>query len=195
MLSEPCGTVFSFELIEHKPGLSVLRINGPEVHRLFKDESGGHRVQRIPPTEKNGRVQTSTITVAILEEPTESEFRLERSAVDIHVARGSGPGGQHRNKTETAVTMVHKETGITVHCETERSQLQNIESAFAVMRARMAKLKQDEENNLVARDRRKQIGSGERGDKRRTIRYKDGIVTDHILGKKWRLSDYLQGIW
>lgn len=140
-------------------------------------------------------MQTSTITIAVLNEPTAEEFELDKNSLDVHIARGSGPGGQHRNKTETAVTMVHRETGITVHCETERSKTQNIESALSVMRARLLKVKQDKENNLVARDRKNQIGSGERGDKRRTIRYKDGIVTDHILNKKWRLSDYLQGIW
>lgn len=111
------------------------------------------------------------------------------------MARGTGPGGQHRNKTESAVVLTHTPTGTVVRCQSERSQLRNKQSALAVLRARLWQAQQAKDAASVNGQRRQQIGSGMRGDKRRTIRCQDGVVTDHVLGKRWRLREYLNGEW
>ena len=189
----PIGGVFEAELVECHSGFASIII--PHYPDAFAHEAGGHRWQRIPPTEKRGRVHTSTITVATLPEPSISEMPEWTRGKDfeVRVARGSGPGGQNRNKVETAVTATHLRTGLQSHCESERSQQQNLDRAVQILRARVFQ----HFNNLWlssrASERRLQVGSGERGDKRRTIRVRDAIVTDHIQGKKWALAAYLQG--
>lgn len=163
--------------------------------KLFANESGGHRWQRIPPTEKRGRVQTSTVTVAILQEPTETQLCLVENDLEWSYCRGSGAGGQHRNVTDSAVQLKHVPTGIMVRCESERSKMQNRQVALSVLRARIWEVKENEASKGRAADRKAQVGSGMRGDKRRTIRTQDGIVTDHILDKRWPLKSYLRGEW
>ena len=162
---------------------------------MFADEAGGHRWQRVPPSEKRGRVHTSTVTVAILPEPTEAQVKLDPRDLDIVTCRGSGPGGQHRNKTESAVQVTHRPTGVQVRCESERSQDQNKKTALAMLRARLWQAEQERAERERASDRRAQVGSGMRGDKRRTIRCQDGQVNDHVTGRTWRLRDYLRGEW
>jgi len=162
---------------------------------VFADEAGGHRWQRVPPSEKRGRVHTSTVTVAILPEPTEAQVKLDPRDLDIVTCRGSGPGGQHRNKTESAVQVTHRPTGVQVRCESERSQDQNKKTALAMLRARLWQAEQERAERERASDRRAQVGSGMRGDKRRTIRCQDGQVNDHVTGRTWRLRDYLRGEW
>lgn len=162
---------------------------------LFAHESGGHRWQREPPTERRGRVHTSTVTVAVLPEPTPTQLNVRDADLRWTTRRGTGPGGQHRNKTESAVDLLHVPSGIVVRCQSERSQLRNKQSALAVLRARLharATSAADGEANAA---RRAQVGSGMRGDKRRTIRVQDGQVHDHVTGVRWRLSDYLRGDW
>ena len=150
---------------------------------------------RVPPNDKRGRVQTSTVTVAVLPEPTESEVQIDERDLDIRTCRGSGAGGQHRNKTESAVQVTHRPSGITVRCESERSQQQNRATALAVLRARLLELQRGAASSARASDRRAQIGSGQRGDKRRTVRVMDGQVTDHETGRTWRFRDYQRGQW
>ena len=171
------------------------RVSGTGATQTFQHEPGGHRVQRVPPTEKRGRVQTSTITVAVLKEPEEAEFYLNPADLDIKTARGSGPGGQARNKTESAVILTHLPTGTVVRIDTERSQLQNKRLALGILRA---KLLEQRQKVLVGSEnaiRKAHCGTGERGDKVVTMRYQDDIVTYHLLGRKFRLKEYLKGEW
>jgi peptide chain release factor 1 len=189
------GGDFDLELVEQRSGLSILRVSGKGAVETFKDEPGGHRWQRIPPNEKRGRVHTSTVTVAILPEPPDTKVELREDDLDETFMRGSGAGGQHRNKTDSAVRLLHKPTGLVVRCEAERDRSQNRRVARLVLRARLWELEQTKASGARANDRRQQVGSGMRGDKRRTIRAQDGQVTDHLTGKTWRYKDYIRGIW
>lgn len=172
-----------------------LRVAGKGVQELFGKEAGGHRWQRIPPNERRGRVHTSTVTVAVLEQPPEGRLDIKDSDFDVRTCRGSGAGGQNRNMTDSAVQITHRPTGLMVRMETERSQRQNLENAKALIRARLwaaeKHAKVEERNRL----RQEQVGSGMRGDKRRTIRVQDGQVNDHLDGRHWKLKEYLRGEW
>ena len=170
-------------------------IAGRGAAALFAGEPGGHRWQRVPETEKRGRVQTSTVTVAVLTEPPRLDAAIRPDDVDVETMRGSGAGGQHRNKTDSAVRACHRPTGIEVRCESERSQHRNRELAMRVLAARVAELARSAVQGERAADRRRQLGSGMRGDKRRTIRVQDGQVTDHVDGRIWKFSDYERGRW
>lgn len=172
----------------------VLRVRGPGAAALFAGESGGHRWQHVPAHDKRGRVQTSTITVAVLPEPRAHELVLRDQDLEIETMRGSGAGGQHRNKTDSAVRMTHRPTGIVVRCESERSQSDNKETALAVLRARIVEAQSAETNGARADDRRRQVGTGMRGDKRRTIRVQDDHVVDGD-GRTWRFKAYARGDW
>lgn len=189
------GGLFSYELLEVVPGRVIFRCQGKKASQAFAHEAGGHRWQRVPPTEKRGRVHTSTVTVAVLPEPTQAELVLRDSDLELTVTRSGGPGGQHRQKNETAVVVTHKPTGLTVRCENERSQYLNRERALAILRARLFERQQSEREAARSGERRRQVGSGMRGDKRRTIRTQDGVVTDHVLGERWPLKRYLRGEW
>lgn len=184
--------VFECAILESAPGLIVLRVSGTKAGDVFANEAGGHRWQRVPPSEKRGRVHTSTITVAVLDEEQDPDFDL--GPVKIETVRGTGPGGQHRNTSDTCVVATHLETGITARSDT-RSQDQNKKLALQVLRARVlaeiAKTRTQDRSHL----RREQVGTGQRGDKRRTIRVRDGRVHDHITGRKWNLKRYLEGDW
>lgn len=170
-------------------------MSGRGAAEAFADEPGGHRWQRIPPTEKRGRVQTSTVTVAVLPEPDDSAVVIHDRDLDVKTCRGSGAGGQHRNVTDSAVVMTHKPTGIVVRCESERSQHANRETALGVLRARVWQAQRDAAAGARGAERRAQVGSGMRGDKRRTVREQDGRVTDHVTGKSWEWKLYRRGEW
>lgn len=195
MASSRCGGVFDLEITEELPGKIVLRATGRGAEEAFRDEAGGHRWQRIPPNEKRGRVQTSTITVAVLPEPTESEVRIRPGDLEWMTCRGSGAGGQYRNKTESAVQLVHKPTGLMVRCESERSQHQNRATALALLRARLWAREREDQTKAYASRRKDQVGSGMRGDKRRTVRCQEGVVCDHWTGRTWTLREYERGDW
>jgi peptide chain release factor 1 len=174
----------------------VLRASGKGVRETFANEAGGHRWQRVPPNEKRDRVHTSTVTVAVLEEPSEIELpRLDPSELDISTCRASGNGGQNVQKTDSAVQIRHIPTGVIVRCETERSQLYNKATALTILRARLHERQLRESNAQRADDRRRQIGSGQRGDKRRTIAVQRDSVLDHVTGRSWRFEDYMRGKW
>jgi len=183
------------EVLERLPSMLSFRASGKQAAVLFGDEAGGHRWQRVPPNEKRGRTHTSTVTVAVLPEPSATELVIDARDVDVMVARGSGPGGQHRNKTESCVTLRHRPSGITVKCETDRSQHRNRETAQALLRARLWDAQQIRQGEHRSDVRRLQVGSGMRGDKRRTIRMQDGQVHDHVTGRRWDLRKYLRGEW
>jgi peptide chain release factor 1 len=140
-------------------------------------------------------VHTTTVTVAVLEEPGRDEATIRPEDVDIETMRGSGAGGQHRNKTDSAVRARHRPTGIEVRCESERSQHQNRELAMRVLAARVSDLVRSTARGERDADRRRQVGSGMRGDKRRTIRTQDDQVTDHVDGRTWRYKAYARGDW
>lgn len=140
-------------------------------------------------------MQTSTITVAVMEAPQEHELRINPKDLRIQTCRGSGPGGQHRNKTESAVQVTHLPTGLQVRCESERAQEQNRRSALALLRARLLERQRYAVKADEVESRRRQVGSGMRGDKRRTIRCQDGQVNDHVTGQRWNLKQYLRGDW
>lgn len=171
------------------------RVTGPGAEALFRDEPGGHRWQRVPPNEKRGRVHTSTVTVAVLPEPRPSELVLPERDLVYSTCKGTGSGGQKRNKTDSTVLLTHTPTGLQVRCETSRSQHYNRVTALAMLRARLLADQRSRERTARETDRRSQVGSGMRGDKRRTIRCQDGIVTDHVTGRRWELKSYLRGEW
>lgn len=189
------GGLFDVDLVEERPGLAVICVSGRGAAALFAGESGGHRWQRTPPNEKRGRVHTSTITVAVLAAPARVDLAIRSDDVDVETMRGSGAGGQHRNKTDSAVRARHRPTGIEVRCESERSQHLNRDLAMRVLAARVAEQSRQAAQGERDADRRRQVGSGMRGDKRRTVRTQDDQVTDHVDGRTWRFKAYARGDW
>ena len=156
---------------------------GDGAYSRFKFESGVHRVQRIPVTESNGRIQTSTVTVAVLPEVDEVEVDINPQDIKIESCKSSGAGGQHINKTESAVRLTHIPTGIVIECDQERSQLQNKEKALKLLYSKLYEAKQKEQDDLIASTRKSQVGSGDRSEKIRTYNYPQSRVTDHRINK------------
>ena len=171
----------------------VFRVDGPRAARCFAHEAGGHRWQRVPPTEKRGRVHTSTVTVAVLPEASAARVAIDPGDVELKYTRGSGKGGQHRNKTDTCVVLKHRPSGQQIRVDGGRSQSANREAAFALLRARLEAERRSSTHARVNGRRREQLGCGARGDKRRTISIPRGQVCDHVLGETWRAKDYLAG--
>jgi peptide chain release factor 1 len=194
-----CGfvavTVFSAEIIDDRSSIITMRIEGDGADRLFENEAGGHRWQRVPPNEKRGRIHTSTVTVAVMPEPTEVQVSITEKDLEWTACRGSGAGGQNRNKVSSAVQLRHLPSGLMVRCESERSQHANRKNALSLLRARLWGQRTAAVNGMEAAQRKAQVGSGMRGDKRRTIREQDGQVIDHISGRRWRLKEYIRGEW
>lgn len=154
-------------------------VMGKDAYRLFKYERGVHRVQRVPLTEASGRIHTSTATVAILPEASEVDISIKPEEIKIDTFRSSGAGGQHVNRTESAVRITHLPTGIVIVCESERSQIQNRAIAMKILRSRLLDLRQHQENEKMASLRKKQIGTAERSEKVRTYNFPQSRVTDH----------------
>ncbi|MEZ4385727.1 MAG: peptide chain release factor-like protein [Nannocystaceae bacterium] len=180
-------------MIEARPGLLVFRVEGAGAARRFAHEAGGHRWQRVSPTERRGRVHTSTVTVAVLPEVPASQVAIDLGDVELSYTRGSGKGGQHRNKTDTCVLLRHRPSGQQIRVDGGRSQSANREAAFALLRARLEAQRRATSHVQVNTRRREQLGCGARGDKRRTISVPRGQVSDHVLGVTWRAKDYLAG--
>jgi peptide chain release factor 1 len=160
----------------------IFNIRGRGAYSKLKYESGVHRVQRVPATEAQGRIHTSTATVAVLAEVDEVEIEIPESDLEVEVYRSSGAGGQNVQKNSTAVRLYHKPTGMVVTCQDERSQLQNKLRALSILRARLYELAQEKRRTEIESDRRSQVGTGERSEKIRTYNYPQNRVTDHRVG-------------
>ncbi len=169
-------------------------VSGEGAYSRYKYESGVHRVQRVPVTESSGRIQTSTATVAVLPEAEEVEVEINNSDLIIETIKSSGAGGQHINKTESAIRLIHKPTGITIECQDERSQYKNKDKAIKLLRAKLYDIKQREQNDKIASERRSQVGTGDRSERIRTYNYPQGRVTDHRIGYTvYTLESFLNG--
>jgi peptide chain release factor 1 len=182
-------------VIERRAGFVLARVDGEGARELFADEAGGHRFQRVPPTERRGRVQSSTITVAILDEEAEIELAIPAHELEWSTCRSSGDGGQNLQKTDSAVQVKHVPTGVFVRSEHGRSQRQNRVIALARLRDKLLDQQRTQARRARESERRGQVGSGMRGDKRRTIRVQDDSVVDHVTGRTWRYRDYVRGAW
>ena len=169
-------------------------ITGKGAFSRLKFESGGHRVQRVPDTESSGRIHTSAATVAVLPVVEDVEIEINPADIKMDVYRASGAGGQHVNKTSSAVRLTHVPTGIIAECQTERSQLQNREYAMKLLKSRLYEIQQKEQDEKLAKERRSQVGSGDRSEKIRTYNYPQGRITDHRIGMSiYQMEDFLNG--
>ena len=169
-------------------------ISGDGAYSRFKFESGVHRVQRVPETESQGRVHTSTTTVAVLPEAEDVELEIDPNDLKIDTFRSSGAGGQHINKTSSAIRITHLPTGMVVECQDERSQYKNKDKALKVLKSRLLKEKQDKQASEIAENRKMQVGTGDRSERIRTYNYPQGRVTDHRIGLTlYKLEEILNG--
>ncbi len=172
----------------------VFTVEGDGAYSRFKFESGVHRVQRVPQTESQGRIQTSTATVAVLPEVEDVEIEIKDSDLVFESCKSSGAGGQHINKTESAVRLTHKPSGIVVECQEERSQFKNKDKALKMLRAKLYDIKQREQSDRIASDRKSQVGTGDRSEKIRTYNYPQSRVTDHRIGLTiYSLESFIDG--
>ena len=198
MYSEKKG--FKLEVINaNETGLGGYKeisfmIDGEGAYSRFKFESGTHRVQRIPQTESGGRIHTSAATVAVLPEADDVEIDINPNDLDIDTFRSSGAGGQHINKTSSAIRITHKPTGLVVECQDERSQYKNKDKALKVLKSRLLRMEQEKHDAAIAQNRKSQVGSGDRSEKIRTYNFPQSRVTDHRIGLTlYRLEEILNG--
>lgn len=169
-------------------------ITGKGVYSRLKFESGVHRVQRVPDTESSGRIHTSTATVAVLPVVEDVEIEVNPADIKMEVFRASGAGGQHINKTSSAVRLIHEPTGIVVECQTERSQFQNKDNAMRMLRTKLYEIEKQKQDSEVANARKSQVGSGDRSEKIRTYNYPQGRITDHRIGMSiYQMENFLNG--
>ena len=169
-------------------------ISGKGAYSRLKFESGVHRVQRVPDTESSGRIHTSTATVAVLPVVEDVEVELNPADIRMEVFRASGAGGQHVNKTSSAVRLIHEPTGIVAECQTERSQVQNREYAMRLLKSRIYEIEKQKQDEELASERKSQVGAGDRSEKIRTYNYPQGRITDHRIGMSiYQMEDFLNG--
>ncbi len=171
----------------------VISMLGDAVYSRLKYESGVHRVQRVPVTESQGRIHTSTATVAVMPEVDDVEINIDPKDLDISTARSGGAGGQNVNKVETAVRIVHKPSGIMVHCTEERSQLQNREKAMQLLKTKLYDMEQQKQMKEITDLRRSQVGTGDRSERIRTYNFPQGRCTDHRIGQNFNVKTVIEG--
>ena len=186
-------------LNENETGLGgykeiTFMITGKGVYSRLKFESGVHRVQRVPETESSGRIHTSTATVAVLPVVEDVEVHINPADIKMEVFRSSGAGGQHINKTSSAVRLIHEPTGIVVECQTERSKFQNRDNAMRMLRTKIYEMEKSKQDSELANERKSQVGSGDRSEKIRTYNYPQGRITDHRIGMSiYQMENFLNG--
>ena len=169
-------------------------VEGAGAYSRLKFESGVHRVQRVPETESGGRIHTSTVTVAVLPEAEEVDVDINPADIEMQVFRSSGAGGQHVNKTSSAVRLIHKPTGMVVECQQERSQFQNRDKAMQILRSRLYEAEQQRVSSQWSEERRSQVGTGMRNERIRTYNFPQGRLTDHRIGLTlYKLEDVMNG--
>ncbi len=169
-------------------------ITGKGVYSRLKFESGAHRVQRVPDTESSGRIHTSAATVAILPVVEDVEIEINPADIKMEVYRASGAGGQHVNKTSSAVRLIHEPTGIVAECQTERSQVQNREYAMRLLKSRLYEMEKQKQDEKLANERKSQVGTGDRSEKIRTYNFPQGRITDHRIGLSiYQMENFLNG--
>ena len=187
------GSVFNISSEEIHDGYISFQVSGEKAHEKFRYESGGHRFQRVPPSESKGRYHTSTITVVVLKSNVFSDITIRESDLEWQYCRGSGKGGQNRNKRDTAVWLKHKPSGIQIRSEEGRTQGVNKSNALNKLKE---KLINSQKNGILSKnnqERKNLSGTGERGDKIRTIRIRDNTVKNHLNGKKMKYTEYIKG--
>ena len=169
-------------------------ITGKGAYSRLKFESGVHRVQRVPDTEASGRIHTSTVTVAVVPVVEDVEIEINPADIKMEVFRSSGAGGQHINKTSSAVRLIHEPTGIVVECQTERSQFQNKDNAMKMLKTKLYDMEKQKQDSEIRNARKSQVGSGDRSEKIRTYNYPQGRITDHRIGLSiYQMDDFLNG--
>lgn len=170
---------------------AAYEMRGPEIYKYLRYETGVHRVQRVPATEKSGRIHTSTASVAILPMRKKVALDINPADIEMELSRSGGAGGQNVNKVETAVRLIHKPTGIDVRCTSERSQLKNRERAMQILMAKLLVIKEEEEAKKFSKDRKDQIGTGDRSEKIRTYNFLQDRVTDHRIKQSWHNIEHI----
>ena len=189
------GVLFDAILIAVGSGYASVRITGENAKKIFEKESGAHQWHRCPPTENRGRTHTSVVKVAVLDIQPLNVINVNNNDIELSTTRGSGPGGQAKNKLETCIILKHKPTGIIVRCEAERSQYQNKILAYEILESKLRKMHEKKLQDSIDRERKDKMGCGHRAEKIRTYMVKHNLCVDHITGKKTALKEWLKGKW